>query len=180
VALAVSNFYPYKGHEDLVEAIPRVVRDHPDTLFLLVGRDSGTLERNRQRVGQLGMDRQVRFLGDRTDVMDLVRGSDLFVHPSREEGFSNAILEAMAGGLPVVACDVGGNPEAVKDGETGLLVPPRNPEKLSAAILDLLADGEKRKRMGATGRKRATEEFSFDRMVKEMEALYDSVLEGKP
>jgi glycosyltransferase involved in cell wall biosynthesis len=179
VVLAVSNFYPYKGHEDLVEAIPQVVRAHPDVLFLLVGRDSGTLERNRQRIRQLGLEHQVRFPGDRTDVMEFIRASDLFVHPSREEGFSNAILEAMAGGLPVVACDVGGNPEAVKGGVTGLLVPPRNPERLSAAILDLLADGEKRRRMGDSGRKRAAEEFSFDRMVKEMEALYVSVLEGK-
>jgi glycosyltransferase involved in cell wall biosynthesis len=177
--LLVSNFYPYKGHEDLVEAAPRVVDAYPDVLFLLVGRDSGTLEKNRRRVGQLGLGNQVRFFGDRTDVMDLVRASDLFVHPSHEEGFSNAILEAMAGGLPVVACDVGGNPEVVKDGVTGLLVPPRNPERFAAAILDLLADEEKRKRMGNAGLRRATEEFSFDRMVQEMEALYVSVIEGR-
>ncbi len=179
VALTVSNFYPYKGHEDLVEAIPRVIRACPDALFLLVGRDSGTMEKNRKRVGELGLDKQVRFLGDRTDVVDLIRGSDLFVHPSHEEGFSNAILEAMAGGLAVVACDVGGNPEAVKEGVTGRLVPPRDPDRLSAAVLDLLADAEKRMRMGEAGRKRVTEEFSFDRMVKEMEALYESVAGAK-
>jgi glycosyltransferase involved in cell wall biosynthesis len=177
--LTVSNFYPYKGHEDLVEAIPRVAGIHPEVLFLFVGRDSGTLERTRQRIGQLGLEKHVRFAGDRSDVMDFVRACDLFAHPSHEEGFSNAILEAMAGGLPVVACDVGGNPEAVKSGVTGLLVPPRDPERLSAAILELLADGEKRRRMGEAGRRRATEEFSFDRMVKEMEALYESVLGEK-
>jgi glycosyltransferase involved in cell wall biosynthesis len=179
VVLTVSNFYPYKGHDDLVEAIPRVIRACPDALFLLVGRDSGTMGKNRQRVGQLGLEKQVRFLGDRTDVNDLIRGSDLFVHPSHEEGFSNAILEAMAGGLAVVACHVGGNPEAVIDGVTGRLVPPRDPDRLSVAVLDLLADGEKRMRLGEAGRRRVTEEFSFDRMVKEMEALYESVAGGK-
>jgi glycosyltransferase involved in cell wall biosynthesis len=177
--LTVSNFYPYKGHEDLVEAMPGVVAARPDVLFLLVGRDSGTLARTQERVRVLELESNVRFLGDRTDVLDLVRSSDLFVHPSHEEGFSNAILEAMAGGLAVVACDVGGNPEAVKDGITGLLVPPRDPEKLSAAIHALLDDEAMRKRMGEEGRKRATEEFSLDRMVKEMEALYESVLERK-
>jgi glycosyltransferase involved in cell wall biosynthesis len=109
----------------------------------------------------------------------LIRGSDLFVHPSHEEGFSNAILEAMAGGLSVVACHVGGNPEAVTDGVTGRLVPPRDPDRLSAAVLDLLADADKRMRLGEAGRKRVTEEFSFDRMVKEMEALYESVAGAK-
>ena len=179
-AITVSNFYPYKGHETLVEAMPRVVASCPEVLFLLVGRDSGTMERTRERVRQLGLDGHVRFLGNRADVPDLVRASDLFVHPSREEGFSNAILEAMAGGLPVVACDVGGNPEAVLDGVTGLLVPSRDPESLAVAVLDLLADGEKRRRMGEAGRRRTAEEFTLERMVKEMEALYESVAGRRP
>jgi glycosyltransferase involved in cell wall biosynthesis len=179
VVLTVSNFYPYKGHEDLVEAARSVVNDRLDVLFLLVGRDSGTLEETRRRVERLGLENQVRFVGNRTDVLDFVRACDLFVHPSHEEGFSNAILEAMAAGMAVVACDVGGNREAVEDGMTGLLVPPRDPNKLAGAILDLLADGEKRKRMGDAGRTRVLEKFSFDGMVKEMEALYESVLAGR-
>jgi glycosyltransferase involved in cell wall biosynthesis len=179
VVLTVSNFYSYKGHKDLVEAAPRVVATRPEVLFLLVGRDSGTMERTRERVRQLGLEGHVRFLGNRADVPDLVRASDLFVHPSHEEGFSNAILEAMAGGLPVVACEVGGNPEVVRDDVTGLLVPPRDPERLAAAMRGLLDDGEKRRRMGEEGRRRASEEFPLDRMVKEMEALYESVLGEK-
>jgi glycosyltransferase involved in cell wall biosynthesis len=156
-----------------------VVATRPEVLFLLVGRDSGTMERTRERVRQLGLEGHVRFLGNRADVPDLVRASDLFVHPSHEEGFSNAILEAMAGGLPVVACEVGGNPEVVRDDVTGLLVPPRDPERLAAAMRGLLDDGEKRRRMGVEGRRRASEEFPLDRMVKEMEALYESVLGEK-
>jgi glycosyltransferase involved in cell wall biosynthesis len=111
-------------------------------------------------------------------VPDLLRASDLFVHPSREEGFSNAILEAMAAGLPVVACDVGGNPEAIVDGETGRLVPPRNAVAFASAVAELLADPEKRKAMGEAGRHRATERFSLDRMVGEMESLYETLAGG--
>jgi glycosyltransferase involved in cell wall biosynthesis len=111
-------------------------------------------------------------------VPDLLRASDLFVHPSREEGFSNAILEAMAAGLPVVACDVGGNPEAVTDGETGRMVPSRDAAAFASAIAEFLADPEKRKAMGEAGRRRAIERFSLDRMVGEMESLYESLARG--
>ena len=179
VILSVSNFYRYKGHADLVAAAPRVVASCPGAVFLLAGRDAGTLDECRARALQNGLARNIRFLGGRTDVADCIRASDLFVHPSHEEGFSNAILEAMAGGKAVVAYDVGGNPEAVRDGETGVLVPLRRPAALGDALAALLADPSRRDAMGEAGRKRATEEFSFDRMVKEMEALYDSVLEGK-
>jgi len=175
VALCVSNFYPYKGHEELVEAAARVVRRFPDVLFLLVGRDSGTMEATRARIRERGIEGSVRFAGSRTDVPDILRASDLFVHPSREEGFSNAILEAMAAGLPVVACDVGGNPEAVVDGETGRLVPPRDPERLAGAMAELIGDESKRKVFGEAALRRVSERFSLDRMVGEMESLYKSL-----
>jgi glycosyltransferase involved in cell wall biosynthesis len=179
VALCVSNFYPYKGHEELVEAAARIVPAFQNVIFLMVGRDSGTMEATRARVRARGIEGSVRFVGSRTDVPDLLRASDLFVHPSREEGFSNAILEAMAAGLPVVACDVGGNPEAVTDGETGRLVPSRNAAAFASAVVELLADPEKRKAMGEAGRHRATERFSLDRMVGEMESLYESLARGE-
>jgi glycosyltransferase involved in cell wall biosynthesis len=178
VALCVSNFYPYKGHEELVEAAVRVVPTFPNIVFLLAGRDSGTMEEIRTRIRARGIEGSVRFVGGRADVPDLLRASDLFVHPSREEGFSNAILEAMAAGLPVVACDVGGNPEAVADGETGRMVLSRDAAAFASAIAELLADPEKRKAMGEAGRRRATEHFSLDRMVEEMESLYDSLARG--
>jgi glycosyltransferase involved in cell wall biosynthesis len=178
VALCVSNFYPYKGHEELVEAAARVVPAYPNVIFLLAGRDSGTLEATRTRIRERGIEESVRFVGSRTDVPDLLRASDLFVHPSREEGFSNAILEAMAAGLPVVACDVGGNPEAVVDGETGRLVPPRDPERFAGAMLEMIGDPGKRKTFGQAGRRRAAEEFSTSRMVAKMESLYESLGRG--
>ena len=178
VVLCVSNFYPYKGHEELVEAAACVVPAFPNVIFLLVGRDSGTMEVTRTRFRTRGIEGSVRFAGGRADVADLLRISDLFVHPSREEGFSNAILEAMAAGLPVVACDVGGNPEAVVDGETGRLVPSRNAVAIASAIAELLADPEKRKSMGEAGRLRATEQFSLDRMAGDMGSLYESLGRG--
>jgi len=175
VILCVSNFYPYKGHEDLIHAAPRVIRSFPETLFLLVGRDSGTLGAIKGLVRKYGIEERFRFPGSRSDIPDLLRASDLFVHPSHEEGFSNAILEAMAAGRAVVAGDVGGNPEAVKDGETGVLVPRGDSESLARAILGRLSDRDGTKEMGDSGRRRAGEHFSLDRMVREMEALYDSL-----
>lgn len=180
VILCVSNFYPYKGHADLIEAAGRVAFRVPDSVFLLVGRDAGTLEACKARVRELGLDNTVLFLGSRTDVPDLLRACDLFVHPSHEEGFSNAILEAMAAGRPVVACNVGGNPEAIEDGETGLLVPLRRSEALAEAMVRLLRDPELRRAMEEKGRERATERFSVERMVREFETLYDSLMrDGK-
>jgi glycosyltransferase involved in cell wall biosynthesis len=179
VVLCVSNFYPYKGHVDLIEAAGRVAPQDPDVVFLLVGRDAGTLEECRSLARERVPEHAIRFLGGRADVPDLIRVSDLFVHPSHEEGFSNAILEAMAGGKPVVAYDVGGNPEAVEDGETGLLVPVRRPEALADATVRLLRDPGLRNNMGEKGKERATEHFSLERMVREMEALYKSLMEEK-
>lgn len=171
----VSNFYRYKGHGELVEAVAAVAPRFPEATFLLVGRDSGTLEETKASVRERGIEGAVRFLGSRADVPDLLRASDLFVHPSREEGFSNAVLEAMAAGLPVVAFDVGGNAEAVEHGVTGLLAPARDHAALAAAMEELLADAGRRREMGEAGRRRAADRFSLDRMVAEVEAMYGSL-----
>ncbi len=178
MVLCVSNFFPYKGHEALMAAAPRVLARFPDTLFVLVGRDAGTLPETRGLSDAGGFAERFRFPGDRADVPDFLRAADLFVHPSREEGFSNAILEAMAAGLPVTAFDVGGNPEAVEEGVTGLLAPARDAGALSEAIGTLLADPSLRERMGEAGRRRATDFFSMDRMVAEIASLYESLREG--
>ncbi len=179
VILSVSNFYPYKGHAELVEAAGRVIAAFPHVVFLLVGRDAGTLEECRRLAREKGVEGNVRFLGSRTDVPDLLRACDLFVHPSREEGFSNAILEAMAAGKAVVACDVGGNPEAVEDGRTGVLVPPRDPGLLAKAILGRLTDPAGTNEMGDAGRRRAGDQFTVEGMVRQFEELYDFLLEWK-
>jgi glycosyltransferase involved in cell wall biosynthesis len=178
VAVCVSNFYPYKGHDALVAAARRVLARIPDALFVLIGRDAGTLAESRRQAEAGGLAGRFRFPGDRADVPDFLRAADLFVHPSREEGFSNAILEAMAAGLPVAAFDVGGNREAVEDGATGLLAPAGDAAALAEAISTLLADAGARDRMGAAGRRRAEALFSMDAMVDGIAAIYDSLAGG--
>jgi glycosyltransferase involved in cell wall biosynthesis len=179
VAVCVSNFFDYKGHDDLVKALAKIAVDFPNATCVLIGRDAGALEAIRSLARDLGILPRLHFAGPRSDVPDFLRAADLFVHPSHQEGFSNAILEGMAAGLPVIACDVGGNPEAVIDGETGRLVPPRCPEQLAEAMAELLGDGGKRRRMGEAGRRRAEERFSLERMVAEVEAMYESLAPRK-
>src|SRR5262249_35825678 len=112
-----------------------------------------------------------RFLGEVRDVPGLLARASLFVLPSYTEGISLTLLEAMARGLPVVATRVGGNPEVVEGGETGLLVPARDAEALAAAVLDLQRGPERGGRMGAAGRRRVEEHFDVRRMVANYEAL---------
>jgi len=107
-----------------------------------------------------------------------MRGLDLFVLPSLAEGISNTLLEAMSSGLPVVATDVGGNPELVDDGRTGRLVPPADPQALAAAIREYVMDPEMAKRQGAAARRLAEQHFGLDVMVKSYMDLYDRLLAG--
>ena len=179
VAVCVSNFFEYKGHEDLVKAVARLAGEFPELTCVLIGREAGSLETTRALAKGLGIPERIRFPGRRTDIPDFLRAADLFVHPSRQEGFSNAILEAMAAGLPVVACDVGGNPEAVVDGGTGRLVPPRDPATLADAMAEILADPGKGRSMGEAGRRRAIERFSLDRMVRDIEEMYETLARRK-
>ena len=148
VITVIANLIPYKGHFDFMKAASIVAEELPSVLFWLVGEDRGMQPDLEQLVFRLGIAARTNLMGRRYDVPELLAASDLSVLPSHEEGFSNVILESMAAGLPVVATRVGGNPEAVVDGVTGWLVPPRSPEKLAAKMIDLLRDPEKAKRWG--------------------------------
>jgi glycosyltransferase involved in cell wall biosynthesis len=101
----------------------------------------------------------VRFLGYMPDVRPVLAAADLVVSPSLREGMQVSLIEAMAAARPIVATAVGGTPDAVADGETGLLVPPANPDALADAVIRLLGDRERMRRMGAAGRMRAEREF---------------------
>ncbi len=179
VVTYVANLFPYKGHRDLVAAAAIVVEALPTVRFLLVGRDAGEMEAVRRQVSSLGLERHVFLAGEHAEAFRIIGSSTLIVHPSHEEGFSNTILEAMSAGKAVVATRVGGIPEAVVEGETGLLVPPRDPSDLAKAILSLLRDPARAKAMGESGRRRVREHFSIGKMVAGVEQCYTELLEGR-
>ncbi len=174
----VGNLIHYKGHRFFLQACPEVKAKFPDVRFLLIG--DGPLRGELEvMAGELGIKEEVIFLGSRNDIPALLSIIDLFVLPSLEEGFSNAILEAMAAGKPVVATRVGGIPEAVVHEETGLLVPPKDPKALADAIIRVLSDPELAMRMGKAGRDRVIREFSLDRMVRSLEQVYEELVQAK-
>lgn len=175
----VGHFAPLKGQEDLVRAAARVLAAAPSARFLLVGgaiypawRDYR--DRILSLISELGLSGRVACPGPKDDLQDLLAALDIFVLPSRSEGFGRGNLEAMAAGLPVVSTAVGGVPEVVADGETGFLVPPRDPDALASAILQLVRDDGLRKRMGAAGRARAAL-FSVEKMVEGVVGVYRSL-----
>ena len=165
-----------KGQQDLIEAAALLARELPDVFFALVGEGAGRAEFARQ-AASLGIAERVIFTGFRADVPAVLADFDLFVMPSHAEGLCTAAVEAMAAGLPVIATAAGGLVEVVADGETGLLVPPRNPEALANAIRRLLTDESLRRRMGAAARARAFDHFAVKNMVELTIRVYGKALQ---
>jgi glycosyltransferase involved in cell wall biosynthesis len=152
-----------------------VARSEPTARLLVVG-DGPLRPALEQKAKERGLNGTVRFLGTVPGAARLLPHFNVFVLSSVWEGMSNGLLEAMAAGRPVVATRVGGNPEVVVDGETGLLVPLRDPRAMADAVLRLLRDPELARRMGEAASRRARTEFSIPRMVRRMESLYDELL----
>jgi L-malate glycosyltransferase len=173
--VTVSRLRPEKAHEVLIAAIARLRHAHPRVELHIVG-DGPREQPLREMVAREGLRDSVRFLGHRDDVPALLGRADAFVLPSRFEASPNAALEAMAAGLPVIASDVGGIPETITDGVTGLLVPPDNPELLAGALFRLFDDAAQADRLAASGREYVRAHYSFDRMVAAFEELYLSEL----
>jgi glycosyltransferase involved in cell wall biosynthesis len=179
VMIMVANLHAYKGHGDLLHALSGMARHlRPDWTLLLAGRDGGMGSSLQALAGDLGIASHVRFLDQRSDVPSLLRLADLAVHCSHEEGSSNAVLEAMAAGLPLVVTDAGGNAEAVLDGVNGLVVPPRDPAALAAAILRIVKDPTLASRFGAAARQRVEAEYSLKVCLEKYERLYRALLAG--
>ncbi|MCM0020965.1 MAG: glycosyltransferase [Tagaea sp.] len=172
VVACVANLIPYKGHADLIDALARLPGD-PSWELWCAGRDDGIGPALAARAAGFGG--RVKFLGARADVPDLLAAADVFALASHEEGFPNAVLEAMASGLPVVATRAGGIPEAVDDGKTGVLVPIRAPSELGAALARLIADPAARRAMGEAGRARVAAEFALDACAGAYARLYRSL-----
>jgi glycosyltransferase involved in cell wall biosynthesis len=159
-----AQFIPRKGHAVLLGSIPAILEGHPEARFLLFGR--GPLhEEISLGVAGSGWSDVVHLPGFRDDLPGLLPCLDLLVHPATMEGMGVILLQAGASGIPVVASSVGGIPEVVVHGETGLLVPPGDPDALALAVARLLDDPEKARSMGEAGRARVTDRFAVDRMV---------------
>nr|MDQ3823986.1 glycosyltransferase [Actinomycetota bacterium] len=169
----VGRLCDVKGQRELIEAIAEI----PDARLVLFGRDleqGGAFQAGLERTAErLGVRDRVVFAGHRDDAPRLVGDLDVFVLPSWTEGLPVVVLEAMAQRRPVVATPVGGTPEVVANGETGLLVPPRDSRALAAAIRELLGDAERRRRMGEAGYARVGERFSAGTMTRRVLELYD-------
>lgn len=171
VVVNIGALVDHKGQKYLVEAMAHVRRELPDAHLVIFGEGElrETLER---QVHDLGLDKHVLLPGFREDVLALTRTADLFVMSSITEGLGSTVLDAMALGMAVVGTTAGGIPEAVVDGETGLLVPPADPAALAGAILQLLADRPLRARMGEAGRRRVAERFDVGHLVAGTLAAY--------
>jgi L-malate glycosyltransferase len=168
--ITVANLRREKGHIALLDAAASLVRTHPALTFSVVG--DGPLRADLEaRARDLNLDGRVSFLGHRDDVPALLAQADLFVLPSQSEAFPNSVLEAMASGLPVVARAVGGLPDLVEHGRTGVLVQEETSAALGAAIDELVRRPERATALGIAARA-SVARFSFDRMVAAFEDLY--------
>lgn len=177
VLILIANLIPYKGHDDLLNALAMIKDRLPeDWILLCVGRDNGIGDDLQSMARDLSIYSNVRWMGLRNDVTQLLRLSDIGLLVSFQEGFSNSILEGMAAGLPMIVTDVGGNSEAVLNGQTGYVVPPHQPEALAAAIAKLAVNRELITSMGDAGRTRAEEFFSLTDCVDRYENLYMGLL----
>jgi len=176
VAITVASLTPHKGHQVLIDAGREVSKRHQKVRFLIVGEGplTGRLE---AYVNDLGLSSSIVFTGRRRNISSLLRLSDFFVFSSTErEGLPLALIEAMAVGLPVIGTRVGGIPEVIQDNVNGLLVVPGDPHELATGIEKLVSDKSIREKMGRNGRRIYEQKFTAERMIREIELLYDELL----
>jgi len=173
---AVGRLEPVKGFTHFIDAAHRVAAVLPNAHFILAGDGSqrAALERQAAPLGE-----RFQFLGLRHDIPSLMAAFDILVVPSLNEGMGRVLLEAGAAAVPVVASRVGGIPDVVDDGETGLLVPPKDAAALADALLELAAQPERRRLMGDTARAKVVPAYSLEEMVRQIEALYEELLDEK-
>jgi glycosyltransferase involved in cell wall biosynthesis len=178
VVTTVGNVRRVKGHDILVGAAARVIEQHPQVQFNVVGDvlEPEYFAELQQLVKSLGISNNFHFVGGISDLAGCLGNADIFVLPSRSEGFSNAVIEAMAASLPVVATDVGGNAEAVIDGINGYIIKANDVDALFEAIEKLLGDPPMAIAMGASGRILAVEKFTIDAMMRSVTARYRALL----
>ncbi len=173
--LCVARLEYQKGHNDLLKAFAEVRRRCPEAVLLLAGEGTARDQLQRQ-AADLGLDHSVSFLGRRADVPELLNACDIVVSAAVYEGFGICLAEAMALGAPVIATRVGGIPELVEDGVTGLLIEPGDYRALAQQILDLYDDLPLRRRLAQAGRRRVIEQFDVSRMLERYHDIYRRML----
>ncbi len=176
----VGNIRRVKGHDLFIRAAAVVLQRFVDASFSIAGEvlEPDYFNELLGLVKELGLSERFHFVGGVANPREHLRSADLFVLPSRSEGFSNAIIEAMAASLPVVATAVGGNAEAVQDGLTGFIIPPEDSGALADAMIRLLADPATARSMGAAGKQAAAARFTTNAMMTRIKEIYDDVLGG--
>jgi glycosyltransferase involved in cell wall biosynthesis len=177
----LGNIRRVKGHDIFIAAAALIVARYDDARFSIAGDvlEAEYYSELQALIRNLNLSGHVHFTGGVTDIREHLAGADIFVLPSRSEGFSNAIVEAMAASLPVVATNVGGNAEAVIDSVSGFLVPPEDPVALSAAITRLLSDPHQARAMGTAGRALVKEKFTTEVMMNQIVSAYRNILSGR-
>jgi glycosyltransferase involved in cell wall biosynthesis len=180
LALTIASLTPIKNHETLVDAVAGIRDRLPNHAHFLCLGEGALRQSLEARIHERGLTDYISLPGATDKVTDYLQAADLFILPSRLEGMSNAILEAMACGLPVVAFPTGGNPELVIHGQTGMLPEAQTPEGLGEAIGVLLEDEALRTSMGLAARERAVSEFSIDAMIHRYADFYRQMVENSP
>jgi L-malate glycosyltransferase len=181
IVTTVGNIRRVKGHDVFIRAASSVAAQFPDVTFSIAGDvlEPDYFAELQALVRDLNLSERFHFPGGVTNLRKHLSAADIFVLPSRSEGFSNAIVEAMAASLPVVATNVGGNAEAVQDGVSGVIVSPEDPDALAAAIVQLLSDPAKAKQMGTEGKRLAAEKFTTEAMMTQITSVYRSLLRAE-
>ena len=174
----IAQLIQRKGHRFLLDALPPLISAHPNLRVRFFGQ--GPLDAElRGQIAAAGLTDQVALAGFRTDLDEILPALDLVVHPALMEGLGVSLLQAASAGVPVIASRAGGIPEAVRDGENGLLVPPGDVAALRDAIRALLDDPDRRRALGAGGQALMAREFSIDAMVEGNLAVYRELLEAR-
>lgn len=174
----VANFMPYKGHQDLIEVAHILLSlGYRKFCFVFAGKERYDIAKTmKQKIVLDGLTAHFKFLGEISHVQGVLDQLDLGVFPSHQEGFSNSLLEKMAQGLAVVATDVGGNKDAIISGESGYLVPPKEPTVLAEKLALLLSDAELRKRFGRAAQNRVHQLFTLERCISGYRDIYQKLL----
>ena len=177
VLIHISNFRPVKRIQDLVMAMKYVVQEVEESQLVLVG-DGPEKHRIEHLVDELNLKRNIIMTGNRRDIINLLRYSDIFILCSEMESAPITLLESMSSGLPVIAAEVGGIPELITNGKNGFLVPPKSPKNLAEKILELIKDKDLRIKIGSQARKTVINKFTVNKVIPKYEEVYRRVIKN--